>query len=70
MHLEKAAWEKRSSIDFFGSYTGPADSVPLHACRGSAAQRRPANTRPKVRAQEMVRKRNRISTEFNAWQPL
>lgn len=30
----------------------------LRTCRGSAAQRQPANTRPEARAQEMARKAN------------
>ena len=57
LNLENAA-PKCGCIDSSGSYTGPADSMPLRACRGSAAQRQPANTRPEARAQEMVRKAN------------
>lgn len=57
LNLENAA-SKCGCIDSSGSYTGPADSMPLRTCRGSAAQRQPANTRPEARAQEMVRKAN------------
>ena len=57
-HLEIALRYKEGCIDSSGSYTGPADSMPLRTCRGSAAQRQPANTRPEARAQEMARKAN------------
>lgn len=59
LNLENAA-PKCGCIDLSGSYTGSADSMRLRTCRGSAAQRQPANTRPEARAQEMARKQNRI----------
>lgn len=49
LNLENAA-QKCGCIDSFGSYTGSADSMLLRTCRGSAAQRQPANTRPEARA--------------------
>ena len=58
LNLENAA-PKCGCIDLSGSYTGSADSMRLRTCRGSAAQRQPANTRPEARAQEMVRTQNR-----------
>ena len=57
LNLENAA-PKCGCIDLSGSYTGSADSMRLRTCRGSAAQRQPANTRPEARAQEMARKAN------------
>ena len=59
LNLENAA-PKCGCIDLSGSYTGSADSMRLRTCRGSAAQRQPANTRPEARAQEMARTQNRI----------
>ena len=59
LNLENAA-PNCGCIDLSGSYTGSADSMRLRTCRGSAAQRQPANTRPEARAQEMVRTQNRI----------
>ena len=54
LNLENAA-PKCCCIDLSGCYSGSADSMRLRTCRGSAAQRQPANTRPEARAQEMAR---------------
>lgn len=66
LNLENAA-PICGCIDLSGSYTGSADSMLLRACRGSAAQRQPANTRPEARAQEMARIQFQVNTNSSLW---
>ena len=53
--LKKAVRLVRTVHTLLWGDTGAADSVDWRACRRSAAQRRPGNTRSKSGAQEMTR---------------